>query len=295
MQLSRRVLPVLCAAGILPLLVSCGILAHQRVLHDEHGIRIGLEGDPTLKRSDPSSMNAHPANLSAEELRALLERLRVSGWSGTITGLVVTPSPIPVFREQELRIIVPPIVRALREAQPSERVFFSIPDLAKPYHPERTEGALFLRGRYLYVTLTEHSAYTRTDTGGGEEKDPRDTKGMVLSVAPPFQPASPGPSEEPHWGPFGKVHIALDVKQSLAALSTPPLAQSPAVASQEPEQNTPADLRLQLKELTFSNLELRKRLLEQAEEMRRLKEELARVRRMLEGRTTDPPPPVPAP
>jgi hypothetical protein len=87
----------------------------------------------------------------------------------------------------------------------------------------------------------------------------------------------------------------LDVKQSLAALSTPPLAQSPAVASQEPEQNTPADLRLQLKELTFSNLELRKRLLEQAEEMRRLKEELARVRRMLEGRTTDPPPPVPAP
>jgi hypothetical protein len=306
MQLTARVRLILLACGLLASLissVSCRVLRAERLLFEDRGIRVGLEGDPT---SGPSSVNAHLAQLTAEELRGLLERFRVSGWTGAIAGLLVSPPPIPVFKEQELQLIVGPLAQALQQADPSERAFFSIPDLAKPYRVERTAGAVFLRGRYLYLVLTDHSAFTNTDTGGGEERDPRDTKGMTLFVAPPLQPASVEPSEEPRWGPFEKVHIAIDVKRSLAALSAAPVAElgtkSPRAGAAAPEaagapipEETPADLRLQLRELTYSNLELRRRLLEQAEELQKLKEELARLRQDLEGPKTKTPRSHPSP
>ena len=81
------------------------------------------------------------------------------------------------------------LVTAFRQATPSERVFFSLPKPGVAYSDDRTAGSLFLRGRYLHVVLQDHSSFIQADTGGGETKDIRDTKGMKLWVAGPAQAA----------------------------------------------------------------------------------------------------------
>ena len=113
-------------------------------------------------------------------MRILLGSIEVSGWSGILLGLFQERHPFPVFTVDELDIIAGPIAQAFEQAVATERVFFSVPGKEKPYpsEKERIEGALFFRNQYLHVILTNHYAFSSADPGGGEERDPRDTKGM---------------------------------------------------------------------------------------------------------------------
>lgn len=266
-------------------LIGCIGLRSERVLYHEHGIRIGLQADRSIARTP----NSHPKDLTGEQVNRLLSLVRVTGYSGTIAGLVAVPKPIPVFSEEELELITSPIAEAFAQAGPQERVFFSLPNLKARYERDRTEGALFFRGPYLFLLLTDHSTFIRTDTGGSDDdRDPRDTKGMRLWVARPARVASIPSEEMPKWGPFEKVSIAFNADEALsalAALSSPPRATVPGTDPTRPSPEKSAsmemleDLRLKIRELTSANQDLRKRLAEQAEEMKSLKEELNRVRR----------------
>ena len=137
------------------------------------------------------------------------------------------------------------------------------------YSEDRTVGFLFFRGRYLHVVLTDHSSFIRTDTGGGEYKDIRDTKGMKLWVAGMARAAIVPDLEEPRWAHFEKVHISLDVKRVLARKEHVPAAPMnqagaetpiplPAAVSPEKRQGSasPEDLELQIRELSGANQEL---------------------------------------
>ncbi len=256
-------------------------------------------------------------------MRVLLGSLQVSGWSGAVAGVILTPGRIPLFNDEELRLIAGPVTTALSQAGPRERVFFTIPNLAAPYRDERTAGSLFVRGAYLHLVLTDHSAFTRTDTGGGEdEPDLRDTKGMRLFVARPAQAAVLLAAETPHWGPFEKIHVSMKIQDVLAARASLPTAAAQAAQAVQPAQDqpkpsssqlppTPApqpqpalkvgpgtpsatesadDLRLLLRELTAANLELRSRLKDQAQDVQALKEELTRLRQELTGGKAKPKP-----
>jgi hypothetical protein len=166
----------------------------------------------------PLATNSHPARLTAEEIRTLLKVLRVSGWSGTLAGLFVDPRPIPLLTEEELQLVSAPLALALSEAGPRERVFFSIPDPAAPYREDRIAAALFLRGSYAHLILTDHYAFALADTASGKDvKDPRDTKGMKLWVAPPAKPASLAGEGAPRWGPFETVRVSINLEEILAA------------------------------------------------------------------------------
>lgn len=272
-------------------LSACIELSRQRTIYDKNGIEIGIEHDSSTDRSSPPAVNNHPARLTEENVRRLLEVFQVGGYSGTLGGLLANPRPFSVFRDEELRIIAGPIATALTQAGTRDRVYFSIPNLQVRYSDDRTAGALFLRGPYLHLMLQDHSALLRTDTASGDaDKDPRDMKGMKLSVLAPARVATLAPEDEPRWPPLEKVHTRVNVNEVLYASATtpsprpesrpaPPAPAAPAPKTQVQTVAEPIDdLRLQIRELTNSNQELRGRLKDQAEQMRTLQEELERLK-----------------
>jgi hypothetical protein len=288
----------------LPLLVfifalsACASLTSERLVYDQQGIRVGIQVDPAVYRSSPPALNSHPAQFSPDEVRVILGTLHVSGWSGTIVGIISPPRPIPLFKEEEILAVAGLLAMALRQAGSDERVFFSLPNKEAPYSKDRTEGALFVRSPYLHMVVTDHAAFTRADTGGGEDyKDPRDNKGMKLWVAPPAQAASVPADEMPRWAPYETVHISLNTNEVSALMKTAAPARADrmlvlpqaVLPAQLSPQTSPAtaptaaeDQRSQIRELTRSNLDLRDRLDEQSKQMKELQEELARLQQELE-------------
>lgn len=280
--------------GLLSLALSaCQTFGHERVLYDQQGVRIGLQPDPSVSRSSPPASNAHPAQLTTQEMLVLLGAIRVSGWSGTIVGLFGAPRAIPLFDEGDLRVVAAPITEAFREAAPTERLFFSLPN-PKSAYGDATTGALFIRDGSLHVVVTDHKAFARADSAGGDERDLRDTKGMKLGIATPYHATDLTRSGEPDWAPFETVHISLDLQkmptqshngaagaEEKTQARPSPAGPKPAVATEPTD--SPQDLRLQIRELTQSNLDLRDRSNQQTQQLQELKEELTRLRRELDG------------
>jgi len=293
---SRRPIALVISLGLVSLtLPACQLLGHERVLYERQGVQVGLQADPSISRASQPTVNTHPIDLTAQDITTLLGVVRVSGWSGTVVGWFDAPHPIPLFDEADLQRIAQPIAEAFAQAAPEQRVFFSIPNPRSAYG-DTTAGALFIRGAYLHVIVTDHKAFARADTAGGDEKDVRDTKGMRLSLAFPSRMTSMTKEEEPAWAPFESVHLSMHRKEVLAqgsshlgvgrtAATVPPATtptQTAPVATEkavEPAQ----ELRLQIRELTQSNQDLRDRLTEQSQQLQVLKEELGRLRRDSEG------------
>jgi hypothetical protein len=94
------------------------------------------------------------------------------------------------------------------------------------YSEDRTSGALFLRGRYLHVVVTDHSSVLQADTGGDNLKDIRDTKGLRLWIAKPAVEAVVPDVELPRWAPFETAHVSLNIKEVLAQDATRPRVQT---------------------------------------------------------------------
>jgi hypothetical protein len=199
-----------------------------------------------------------------------------------------------VFTEKEIIALGEPLATAFREATPKERVFFVIHNPTAPYETDRTSGSLFFRDDYLHVVLTDHYAFLQADPGGGEKRDPRDTKGMTLSVIGPAKTANVSDQKQPQWNTFEKVHISLKPAEILAgqrepqtpANSSHPQVTLPATGQPTMKTDTAAtnmtesvnDLRLQLRELTNANFDLRSQLKEQSTTIEKLKADFEGLR-----------------
>lgn len=288
----RRPVALVISLGLVSVtLPACQLLDHERVLYQRQGVQVGLQVDPSIPRAARPTTNTHPIELTVQEVANLLGVIRVSGWSGTVVGWFDTPHPIPLFEGTDLQRIAQPITEAFRQAGPGERVFFSIPNPRSAYG-DTTAGALFIRGSYLHVIVTDHKSFSRADTAGGDEKDIRDTKGMRLSLASVSRMPSVQGADEPAWASFETVHLSMNMQEVLAQ-GSPNLGGEKAAAhmthESTPTQAAPIahdkavepaqDLRLQIRALTQSNQDLRDRLTQQSQQLQDLKEELARLRR----------------
>jgi len=301
----RTVAGLLFGLSCLLLMTGCGATSHQRVLYQAAGIQVGIMTD--LSTNDDASSpvrNRHPADLTPKDIRSLIGSLEVSGWSGTIIGLFSTPQPRPVFTEAERAELAEPLAAAFHQATPRERVFFSIQNPDAPYDTDRTSGSLFFRDDYLHLVLTDHYAFLQADPGGGEKRDPRDTKGMKLWVAGAARAATVPKEKEPHWTSFEKVHISLIPVEVLAGQRVPqaatgssrpqvatPAVPQPSLKADTAATNTPEsvnDLRSQLRELTNANLDLRAQLKEQSSTIEKLKAEFEGLRNEKKPGTSKP-------
>ena len=154
--MSRAFLHLLIGIAVLGLL-ACGALSTEQLVYDQRGYRVGVELDPTIKRSQEPVQNEHPAKFTAEELQSLLGMIEVSGWSGTLVGILAPPRPLALMNEEDLREVSPYLATAFRQAGPTERVFFSLANRRAPYNDARTAGALFrlvqpnVQGRHQWL------------------------------------------------------------------------------------------------------------------------------------------------
>ena len=220
------------------LLPACGATSQQRLLYQASGIQIGIISDlSTDGRVAPPVRNKHPVDLTPQEIRSLLGSLEVSGWSGTIVGSFSAPQPRAVFAWAELVELAQPLAVAFHEVTPLERVFFVVQNPTVPYETDRTSGSLFFRDDYLHVVLTDHYAFLQTDPGGGEKRDPRDTKGMTLSVVGPAKTLNVPDQKQPQWTAFEKVHISLIPVEVLAGQRVP----QATTGSSQSQATRPAD------------------------------------------------------
>ena len=279
---------------------ACNFFSQGRSVYDREGVLIGLEVDPSLRPTGETGLNNHPIDLTLKDLEALLQPIQVSGYSGTIAGLITKPQAVPLFTGQELATVSAHLATAFREAKPTERVTFSLPKPDVVYSEDRTIGALFFRGPYLHVVVTDHSSIIRTDTGGGDYKDLRDTKGMKLWVASPFQEAMVPVSESPRWAHFERVHLSLPVKEILARKEYVPATRTNQAGTRAPgplSTTTPSDrpqgslspeeLHRQMRELSGTNQELKGRLDEQNKRMQQLQEQIEQIRREIPNSDVD--------
>jgi FtsZ-binding cell division protein ZapB len=287
---------LLISLSCLLALAACGTISHERLLYRASGIQVGIVTDiSTDEQATPPVKNRHPASLTPQEIRTLLGSLEVSGWSGTLVGLLNTPQPKPVFTWAELVELAEPLAAAFHEATPSQRVYFSIQNPAAPYDSDRTSGSLFFRDDYLHMVLTDHYSFLQADPGGGEKRDPRDVKGMKLWMAGPAQAAIISEEKQPHWNAFERVHISLNPLELLAGQKIPhvapgsvrpqvtqPVAELPAIradASATHATESVNALRLQIGELKNANLDLRSQLKEQSDTIEKLQAEFEKLRK----------------
>ena len=304
-QSGKAVAGLLISLSCLLVLTACGATVQQRLLYQASGIQVGVITDvSTNEHAATPVRNRHPADLTPQDIRSLVGSLEVSGWSGTMIGLFSTPQPKPVFTWAELVELAEPLAAAFHQATPRERVFFAIQNPAAPYESDRTSGNLFFRDDYLHVVLTDHYSFLQADPGGGEKRDPRDTKGMKLSVAGPTQAARVPEEKEPHWNAFEKVHISLNPPEILAGQRLPKAAASssrPKVAlpitgqptikvdiSATTATESVNDLRLQIRELNNANLDLRSQLKEQSSTIEKLQAEFEGLRNEKKPGTSKP-------
>lgn len=301
----RTAAGLLFSLSSLLVLTACGATSQQRVLYQASGIQVGIMTDlSTNEHAALAVRNRHPADLTPQDIRSLVGSLEISGWSGTIVGLFSTPQPRPVFTESELVALAEPLAAAFHEVTPRERVFFAIKNPTAPYETDRTSGSLFFRDDYLHVVLTDHYAFLQADPGGGETRDPRDTKGMKLWVVRPVPAATVPEEKEPHWNAFEKVHISLNPLEVLAGQRLPqaaagssrpqvalPVAGQPALKTDTSATNATKsvnDLRLQIRELTNANLDLRSQLKEQSGTIEKLQAEFETLRNEKKPGTSKP-------
>jgi hypothetical protein len=291
----RTVAGFLFGLACLLVLIGCGATSQQRILYEASGIQVGIMTDLSTDDDGASPVrNRHPSNLTPREIRSLIGSLEVSGWSGTILGLLTAPQPKPVFTEAERAELAEPLAAAFHGATPRERVFFVIQNPDAPYDTDRTSGSLFFRDDYLHVVLTDHYAFLQADPGGGEKRDPRDTKGMKLWMVTPAQVATVPEEKEPHWNAFEKVHISLNPREVLSGQKLPqagegssrppvtmPVGGQLAIKSDSSTTDMTEsvnNLRLQIRELNNANLDLKSQLKEQSVIMEKLQAEFEGLR-----------------
>ncbi|HEY7129215.1 MAG TPA: hypothetical protein VH332_06060 [Nitrospira sp.] len=275
----------------LAVMTSCALLPKHLVIYNQDDAQIGIEDDPTISVKQTDVRNAQPSHLTVDEVKSLLNVIQVSGWSGTLMGIFISPTPVPLLSPEEIEKYSSPFADALKTVEPTERVFFSFPKPGGRYSEDRTAGALFLRGRYLHIVVTDHHSVLRADTGGDNLRDVRDTKGMKLWIARPAEPATVPDAEMPQWAAFETTHISLNYSQTLALLNkaVPPKRAGSANVKPGPPASVAVpskqDVREQARELDDSNRDLRERLDDQSKKTKELSEEVDRLRQQLEQNT----------
>jgi hypothetical protein len=147
----------------------------------------------------------HPATVSPDAIRHVLEGMRVQSRSSFVPSLLTGgASSSAAFSKEEQDFLGPHLSRALAEAKPDELVTFYRRISTPAVGLAITSGGLFVHGRYLYVIL----ANNRTMPSEGmsqsivSEIDPVDSPLLPISrtaFRATFVPATSIVPEDERW------------------------------------------------------------------------------------------------
>jgi hypothetical protein len=222
---------------------------------------VRLEPQPKGPDLPPGDAFSHPARLTEDEMRTLIQSLRLRkspGFFGWLRG--EKPTWTRPFTEDEARFMAGPLSEALARAKPDERVAFMFTQRRGILSTGITSGVLFVKGERLHVILGRYRSASRPS-----EKD------ILLSdeaiPSPPYTGfrLSAGPFQQladldrlPVWEEhLGQDHwVMLDyqalLSQPIDTASEPIPVKEPA-PEEKPEDTLKEKLRT-LKELRDENL-----------------------------------------
>jgi len=265
-------------------------------IYQDDSLIVHLESNPAGEGQSQAQKAAQA--VTAPQLAASLRGLYISRKSGFVQSMISSPSE-PVFNEGELWLVARELQHALRLASDQERVAFRLFRLGAKGVREETDGAVFMKGSLLYVTLTKFRYSSRVSY----YKDAEYASGYDFELF--YEPADAVvPSQKgfaARWMGSDQPSIIIDTQRFRD--DTPPVL--PAAAA-EPPGPTPSNVRpataqvqavspsmdsdmvqklqQQVKELTDSNQELRAKLKDMRDRQDRsqaVNEELARLRQDL--------------
>lgn len=220
----------------------------------------------TAKYGGPQSafQASHPASVSASVVSRLLSGLSISGLDRP--GAALRQERYPLFSQEEIEFFTPLIIRALSQAQPDQRVRFTLQDDGLI-----TQGTLYLHRTTLRVSLSHYRA----------SQGQRDTRpaALTLSFTPPEalvrddvpQSWTMIEPEQP------RVAVSLDTLSQLPAAVPVPTANK-ALAEVTPIPTSPASEQGSVQQELQATKDV---VVKQAQELQQLKAELEALRRQL--------------
>lgn len=112
--------------------------------------QVRVEQDPD------STINTHPATLTATEVGTLLRGVRAWERRNVIHRLFVGEADrTRAFRNEEITVLAPPLAKALAQAGPTERVYFHLSHATDQGDEETTTGWISIRGPIMHLTISE--------------------------------------------------------------------------------------------------------------------------------------------
>lgn len=138
-------------------LVATGCAIPQvpsRIVYEDPVNYVRLEIDSNVLPEWPPSYFAHPADVTPEQVRRILKALSVQEHRVGIQKWFLGEAPrVPVFREEEIALLVPQISQAFGLAKENERVTFYLSQPQTSVKRTITSGGLYVKGTALHVIL----------------------------------------------------------------------------------------------------------------------------------------------
>ncbi len=207
---------------------------------------------------------SHPAHLTASLTGRLLTGLTVSGLNRPDSSMA--QESYPLFSHEEVEFLAPLIVTALAQAQPDQRVRFTMQDDGLT-----TQGTLYVYETTLRVTLSRY----RSTSADGQTRP-----GTLRFSFTPSQALVPADAPQP-W-------MIVEPEQPRIAVSLEALSQLPAPSPVAADHNSTAEAasthtspEAQQSRLQQELQSTKDVVVKQAEELQKLKAELESVRRQL--------------
>lgn len=140
---------------LVALLSACAIpQVPSRIVYEDPVNYVRLETDQNVLPEWPPSYFAHPAALSQEQVRKILKALTVREHRVNLQKWFLGEAPrVPVFREEEIALLVPQISEALALAKENERVTFYLSQPQTSIKRIITSGGLYIKGTEMHVIL----------------------------------------------------------------------------------------------------------------------------------------------
>ena len=126
----------------------------SRTVYEDPVNFVRLERDPTVLEEWQPSYLTHPAVFSQEQMRRLLRGLTVKEHRVVLQQwLAGEARRLPVFRDEEIELLVPHLVQALALAKEYERVTFYLSQPQTSVKRVITSGGLYMKGTDLHVIV----------------------------------------------------------------------------------------------------------------------------------------------
>jgi hypothetical protein len=147
----RRVIDVPLVVCLSLASIACARLPYQtQSVQQNNRILVSLQKEVS------GATYTHPVTFTPGEMAALLQHFSIREKKSVILRWFAEEKPpVPLFREDELKALVPPLVEAFQKVGPDERVYFEIyaPGPNPNYDRDTTAGWMAVHEQNLYLQI----------------------------------------------------------------------------------------------------------------------------------------------